>query len=60
MAIEAVTVAMDASESLRRALFIGISFALGFRESSRVPLSELTGVLPGFLLKKESSNTRKS
>ena len=32
-------------------------FALGFRESSRVPFSELTGVLPGSLLKKEPSNT---
>ena len=50
MAIKAVTVAMDAS---RRALFIGISF----RKSSRVQLSELTGVLQGSLLKKESSNT---
>ena len=52
MAIEAVTVAMDASESSRRALFIGISFC----ESSRVQLSESTGVLQGSLLKKESSN----
>ena len=46
-------VAMDASESSRRALFIGISF----RDSSRVQLSESTGVLQGSLLKKESSNT---
>ena len=51
MAIE-VGVAMDALESSRGALFIGIDFC----ESSRVQLSELTGVLQGSLLKKESSN----
>ena len=55
MAFEAVTVAMDALESL--ALFIGISFRLGFCESSHVQLSKFTGVLQGSLLKKESSNT---
>ena len=52
VAIE-VEVAMDAPESLRRALFIGIDF----RESSRVQLSQLTSMLQGSLLRKESTNT---
>ena len=44
---------MNALESLHGALFIGIDF----HESSCVQLSELTGMLQGSLLKKESSNT---
>ena len=48
---------MDASESLCRALYIEISFRPGFLESSCVQSSELTSVLQGSFLKKESSNT---
>ena len=59
-----VEVAIDAPQSSCRAFIIGIYFHLDFRacahvlmKSSRVQLSELTGVLLGSLLKRESSNT---
>ena len=56
-AIEVVEVAMNALESLDGALFIEVDFCSDFRESSCFQLSELTGVLQGSFLKKESNNT---